>query len=58
MKRIILVSMCILGTSVMNSCTTDDPEKNTNKEKLPVSANEGVGGDQNGQTPIPPPKQK
>ena len=50
--------MCILGTSVMNSCTTDDPEKNTNKEKLPVSANEGVGGDQNGQTPIPPPKQK
>ena len=56
MKRIILVSLYILASIVMNSCSTDDLENNTNNEKLKVTADGDAEGNQNGQTPIPKPK--
>lgn len=56
MKRIILVSLYILASIVMNSCSTDDLENNTNNEKLKVTADADAEGNQNGQTPIPKPK--
>lgn len=40
----------------MNSCTTDDLENNTTNEKLQLNVDFDSGGNQNGQTPIPPPK--
>ena len=56
MKRIILVSLYILASIVMNSCSTDDLENNTHNEKLKVTADADAEGNQNGQTPIPKPK--
>jgi len=57
MKRIVLVIICIAISTAMNSCTADDLEQNVDNKKFKISANSDSGGDQNGQTTIPPPKQ-
>lgn len=57
MKRIVLVIICIAISTAMNSCTSDDLEQNIDNKKFKISANSDSGGDQNGQTTIPPLKQ-
>ena len=58
MKRIILTSMFIVLCNFLNSCTVDDLENNNKDKKLNVIAEIDSGGDQNGQTTIPPHKPK
>ena len=57
MKRILIIVCCVMVSVAYVSCTNDEDDTATSKEKLSVSADDGPGGDgQNGQTPISPPK--
>ena len=50
--------MFIVLCNFLNSCTVDDLENNNKDKKLNVIAEIDSGGDQNGQTTIPPHKPK
>jgi len=38
------------------SCTNDEEDTKPNKEKMQTFADDPTGGNQSGQTPIPPPR--
>jgi hypothetical protein len=53
MKKIILVSMYVIASVVMSSCTNDGVETTPSNNKVNVVAD---AGGQETQPPLPPPK--
>ncbi|WP_310378229.1 hypothetical protein [Flavobacterium sp.] len=56
MKKAILVSMYVVASVAMISCSNDEADYAASKNKSQVTVNADSSGGQSGQTPVPPPK--